>query len=126
MRIVKYYWGPTLKSLIVAEPGHERTALALHYTKQNLRRLDAMSQRVGFDYSVYLIVPVQDVMLASYERTREALQAASPKPVVGTGHLFVDRPQQYYYAYDGHINPRGSLRIGEFLLDRARVERASR
>jgi hypothetical protein len=125
MRILKYYWGPMLKSLIVAEPGTERSAAALHYTGQNLRRLDEMSERLGFDYTIYLIVPVQDVILGSYERTREALQGVSPKPVVATGQLFLDRPEQYYYAYDGHINARGSRLIGEFLVARDRANGVS-
>jgi hypothetical protein len=125
MRILKYYWGPTLKSLLVADPGGERIALALHYTRQNLQRLDQLSHRYGFEYSIYLIVPIQDVILGSYERTRDALQSVSPKPVVGTGQLFTQRPEQYYYAYDGHINALGSRRIGEFLIARDRANGGS-
>jgi hypothetical protein len=125
MRILKYYWGPMLKSLIVAEPGNERIATALHYTRQNLRRLHQMSERLGFEYTIYLIVPVQDVILGSYARTHEALQGVSPKPVVTTGQLFLDRPERYYYAYDGHINARGSRLIGEFLIARDRSAGAS-
>ena len=120
MRIVKYYWGPMVKSLLVPDPGNERLSVALHYTQQNFRRLDEMSKRVGFDYSIYLIVPVHDVIRGSYGRTLQTLTEISPKPVVGTGQLFTDRPQQYYYAYDGHINAKGSRRIGEFLIEHDR------
>ena len=116
MRVVKYYWGPMLKSLIVADPGNERITLALHYTKQNLQRLDRMSRQFGFDYTIHLIVPVQDVILGTYPQTLQALQDVSPRPVVGTGQLFTDNPQHYYYAYDGHINANGSRKIGEFLV----------
>ena len=122
MRLVKYYWGPAIKSVIVAEPGEERMAVALRYTAQNFKRLDALSRKHGFAYTIHLIVPVQDVILGTYTRSQEALQSVSPRPVIATGQLFTDRPQDYYYAYDGHINSRGSRRIGEFLVTRERGE----
>ena len=117
MRVVKYYWGPMLKSVIVADPGNERMTLALHYTRQNLQRLDRLSKQLGFQYRIYLIAPVQDVMLGSYPRTLQALQDVAPVPVAGTGQLFTDDPERYYYAYDGHINASGSRKIADFLVE---------
>jgi hypothetical protein len=117
-----------LKSIIVAEPGEERIAQALHFTERNLKRLDDMSRRRGFDYTIYLIVPVQDLIRGSHQRTLDDLNRVSPRPVVATAHLFTDRPTRYYYAYDGHINTDGSRRIGSFLVetDRQRVGREPR
>lgn len=117
MRLAKFYWGPTLKSLIVAEPGRERFEQALYFTKRNLQRLDEMSRRRGFAYSLYLIVPVQDVIRGSYPQTLAALNGIAPKPVVSTAELFLDSPTDYYYAFDGHINTEGSRRIGAFLVE---------
>jgi hypothetical protein len=126
MRLVKYYWGPSLKALLLATPGEDRLAEALRYTRQNLERLHAISRRAGFEYRIYLIVPVQDVILGTYPRTLEALQGVSPIPVISTGHLFVDDPQHYYFSYDGHINANGSRRIGEFLVAKEREAHAGR
>lgn len=116
VRLAKFYWGPMLKSLIVADPGQERLKQALYYTGENLKRLDRISRARGFTYSIYLIVPVQDIIRDGYPQTLQALNRVSPKPAVSTAHLFVDNPTSYYYSYDGHINARGSRRIGEFLV----------
>ena len=118
VRLAKFYWGPTLKSLIVADPGPERLSQALRYTKANLARLDAMSRTRGFAYTIYLIVPVQDVMRRSYPQTLVALNSVAPKPVVSTAELFLENPASYYYAFDGHINTKGSRRIGAFMVER--------
>ena len=117
-RLAKFYWGPLLKSLIVADPGTERFAEALRYTGANLARLGAMSRARGFSYNIYLIVPVQDLIRGSHGETLRALNSVSPKPAVATAQLFVDNPVSYYYAFDGHINTKGSQRIGAFLAER--------
>lgn len=116
MRLAKFYWGPLLKSLLVVEPGEERVTQALHYTRLNLKRLAAMSKSRGFTYSIYLIVPVQDVIRRSFPQTLEALSSVASVPITSTAELFVDDPVSYYYAYDGHINTKGSRAIGEFLV----------
>lgn len=117
IRLAKFHWGPLLKSLVVADPGEERFAQALRYTGQNLKRLDEMSRARGFEYSLYLIVPVQDLIRGSYPQTLDALSRIAPTPVISTAGLFTDTPTRYYYSYDGHINTEGSRRIGAFLVD---------
>lgn len=120
MRLVKYYWGPMLKSLLVADPGKERMATALAATKENLARLDELSRRVGFDYNIYLLVPVQDIIRGSYGETLATLNSVSPKPAIATAELLLDSPQNFYYAFDGHLNVKGSRRIAEFLISNDR------
>lgn len=117
VRLAKFYWGPMLKSLIVADPGQERLSQALRFTAANLTRLDELSRARGFDYRIYLIVPVQDVIRGSYDQTLAALNGVSPKPVISTAPLFADDPASYYFAFDGHVNVKGSGRIGEFLVE---------
>lgn len=112
----KYNWGPYLRSALIADPGQERMAAALIYTKRGLHELDDLSRRTGFAYSVYLIVPVQDIIRGTHGETLKVLNSVSPKPVISTAPLFVDSPQDFYYAYDGHLNPRGSRRIAEMLV----------
>ncbi|MGH9349989.1 MAG: SGNH/GDSL hydrolase family protein [Vicinamibacterales bacterium] len=116
MRRAKFHWGPLLKSLVVNDPGEERMAEALAHTGRGLTELDSLSRRAGFDYSIYLIVPVQDIIRRTHTHTLAALNRVSPKPAVSTAPLFADAPQDFYYAYDGHLNPRGSRRVAELLL----------
>lgn len=118
MRLLKFYAGPLVKSMIVAEPGEERMAVALEATRQALARLDALSRSAGFGYSVYLIVPVHDILRGTEDETLAALGAVSPKPVVPTAGLYADAPASFYFAFDGHLNPEGSRRLAEFLASR--------
>lgn len=116
MRQAKYHWGPLLKSLVVDPPGDIRMSEALRYTRQGLEELDALSQRLGFDYQIYLIVPVQDIIRGSSDDTLAVLNSVAPKPAIPTAQVLVDSPTSYYYAYDGHLNPAGSRRVAEFLI----------
>lgn len=116
MRLAKYYWGPMLKSLVIADFGEERMTIALKATEESLTRLDELSRRVGFDYRIYLLVPIQDIIRGTYGDTLATLNRVSPKPAVSTAELFLDSPQDFYYAFDGHLNPKGSRRIAEFLV----------
>lgn len=116
MRLVKYYWGPILKSLIVADFGKERMAVALSATKESLHKLDDLSRQMGFEYTIYLLVPVHDIMRGTHGDTLDTLNRVSPKPVIGTAQLFLDAPKKYYYAFDGHLNAEGSRRVAEFLI----------
>lgn len=118
MRLLKFYAGPLIKSLVVAKPGEERMAIALDATKQALARLDALSRSAGFEYSIYLIVPVQDILRGTAGETEAALNAVSPKPVVPTAGLYADSPARFYFAFDGHLNPEGNRRLAEFLASR--------
>ena len=116
MRRVKYNWGPLLKSLLLKDPGQERMAEALYYTGQTFRELEDLSRRAGFEYKIYLLVPVQDIIRATYPDTLAAVNRVSPKPVIPTAQLFVASPQDFYYSYDGHLNPKGSRRVADFLV----------
>lgn len=120
VRRAKYHWGPLLKSIIVNDPGEQRMAQALEYTRQALLDLDEMSRSVRFDYTIYLIVPVQDLIRRSEGQTLSALNSVSPKPAVPVAPALADSPASYYYAFDGHLNPEGSRRVAEFVMERER------
>ncbi len=117
MRYVKYYWGPLLKSLLLADPGEQRLKEALGYTAEALAAFDLLSRERGFDYQIYLIVPVQDVMRGTYGQTLAALSQISPRPVHQTGDLFVDDPERFYYSFDGHLNAAGSRAVAGRILE---------
>ena len=94
VRRAKYHWGPVMKSLLLADPG-DRMAEALVYTEAGLKELDELSRSAGFDYSIYLVVPVHDVMRGTHTETLAALNRVAPKPAIPTAQLFVDSPQKY-------------------------------
>ncbi len=121
MRLLKFYAGPLLKSLLVAEPGPERMAIALKATQSALRRLDELSRSAGFEYTIYLIVPVQDILRGTADETLAALNSVSPKPAVATAQLYSESPASFYFAFDGHLNPEGNRRLAEFLASRDRA-----
>ncbi len=117
-RMLKFYAGPRLKATFVAEPGPQRMNKALESTRASLQRLDELSRRAGFEYDIYLLVPAHDILRDTYKDTLATLQGVSPKQVIPTAELFLDSPAQYYYAFDGHLNPKGSKRIADFLISR--------
>jgi hypothetical protein len=120
VRRLKYHWGPLLKTLLIDPPAEARMEQALRYTREGLAEFDALSRTLGFDYTIYLIVPVQDITRNSYTDTLAALNSVSPRPAVTTAELFLDHPERFYYAYDGHLNAMGSRRVAEFLLAKDR------
>ncbi|MCC6805776.1 MAG: SGNH/GDSL hydrolase family protein, partial [Anaerolineae bacterium] len=98
MRRVKFHWGPLLKTLIVDAPGEVRMREALTYTRQGLQQLDDLSRQNGFDYAVYLIVPVQDILRGTDGVTLATLDSVSPRPAIPTAPALRDAPASYYYA----------------------------
>lgn len=118
LRLAKFYWGPMLRSMIVAEPGESRMDEAVAVTRRSLLRFDQLSREYGFDYEIYLIVPVQDIIRDTYGETLATLNDIAPKPAITTATLFLDSPGQYYYSFDGHLNARGSRRIADLLVAR--------
>jgi len=115
VRMAKFHAGPALKSMIVAEPGEQRMAIALQATSAALKRLDELSRQTGFEYRIILVVPVQDILRGTHGDTLATLNEVSPKPALPTAQLFADAPSDYYYAFDGHLNPRGARLVAEFL-----------
>jgi hypothetical protein len=116
VRRAKYHWGPLLKSAIVNDPGEQRMAQALAFTKQALDELDQYSREAGFTYKVYLLVPVQDLIRKTDEQTLAVLNSVSPQPAIHVAPALADSPASYYYAFDGHLNPTGSRRVAEFVM----------
>jgi hypothetical protein len=124
LRVAKFQWGPTIKSLVVAAPGDERMSIALEATRRSLARLDDLSRTRGFAYTIYLIVPVQDILRGSYGETLRVLNGVSPKAAVPTAELYLSSPKSFYYAFDGHLNPAGSSKLAHFLIEQDNVRAA--
>lgn len=115
-RVVKFRAGPQIKNLLAPAPGEEKLNKSLSITKEQLLRLESLAQKYDFEYHIFLIHPVQDISRGSHQDTYEKLQSISPKAVIPTAQLFQPSPGQYYYQYDGHLNPMGSEKIANYLL----------
>jgi hypothetical protein len=118
IRHTKYNWGPRLRTVMLAEPGEKRTEEALLYTSRAFRELDELSRTAGFEYEVYLVVPSHDILMGTEGETLALLNRATVRPAITTAHLFKESPGDFYYAYDGHLNVKGSRRVAEFLIAR--------
>ncbi len=117
-RVVYYRFGPALRAMLASRPDEATLAAALRATKVYLDRLRELGRTYGFEYEIYVLHPVQDILRGTYGDTLKAIRAlAAPAPVKGTARLFVDDPARYYYAYDGHLNAAGSRAVADFLLD---------
>lgn len=64
--------------------GEHRMAIALKATKEYLAKLDELSRRDGFDYTIYFLPAVNDTLRGTQGETLAALNAVSPKPVIST------------------------------------------
>jgi hypothetical protein len=122
VRRIKYHWGPMLRTVVLADPGEKRREEALTYTARAFKELDDLSRRAGFEYEVYLVVPVHDIVMGSDGETLAMLNSATVKPVVATADLFRDSPKSYYFSYDGHLNVKGARRVADFLIAREAVQ----
>ena len=117
LRIIKFYLGPELRSKIQPSLKDSALNLALHITAAQLKRLNQMSRKYDFDYVIYLLHPMQDIINETYHDTYLALNEISPKQIKETAHLFKEKTTTYYYKYDGHLNAKGSSTIANWLIE---------
>lgn len=114
-RVLKFYFMPAIKNMIVIEPEKDRLQEALKLTQEQLAKLDALSKQYHFDYKIILFHPVQDISRGSYKETIRQIQAIAPIPVVSSAEILQPDPNQYYFSLDGHFNKQGSQKIVELL-----------
>jgi hypothetical protein len=120
VRLVKYRWGPLLRTALVPGLDDARRRAALEATRGALAALAQLAGSRGAALSIYLIVPVQDVRRGTHRDTLAALSAIAPAPVQPTAQLFAADPERYYYPLDGHLNPEGARAIAGLLETQAR------
>lgn len=115
VRVVKYYVGPFIKSLVASSQPDDRVNEALKITGVQFARLDDLSKKFHFAYRIVLIHPVQDIMRKSDQETYQALQGIAPSVIIPTAQVFRDDPVSYYFPLDGHLNVHGSKKLAEYL-----------
>ena len=106
-RVVKFYFGPSLKALWAPTAKEETLDQALALMERQLNRLTKMSEQFNFRTDIFLIHPVQDLLRGSYKVTESTLRAISPTGMHSTAHLFLPSPEQYFFSLDGHFNEKG-------------------
>lgn len=116
VRVAKYHFGPLLRSALVPGLDDARRRQALERTRGALEELAQLARSFGFELSIHLIHPVQDLRRGTWEQTLAALAAISPVEVRPTAQLFAGDPSRYYFPLDGHLNPAGARAIAELLI----------
>lgn len=119
VRIIKFHWGPLLKSLLVPDLDEERLTEALDLTEAEFERFARIRDEYGFEVQIYLIHPIQDIMRGTHTETVEMLSAISPFPIRSVAPPFLEEPARFYYPLDGHPNSTGARSIADFLLSTA-------
>ena len=114
-RVLKFYFMPAIKNMVVIKPEQNHLQDALKLTKAQLAELDVLSKQYDFDYKIILFHPVQDITRGTYRETIKEIQAISPVPVVSSAEILQPNPGQYYFSMDGHFNKSGSKKIVELL-----------
>ncbi len=123
-RISYFYLAPWLRTTISPEADTERINQALQITGRELNRFVSLAERYNFQPRLYILHPMQDLMRGTAAETVAAIRSISPKnlEVIPT-HDSIPQPQQnYYYAYDGHLNAAGADIIARFLSSSSRVD----
>lgn len=115
IRVLKYYFGPLLKSYFSPASKKETLGKSLAITKIQFSRLHKMSKKYNFRYQIIVLHPVQDIIRGSHDETISKLQAISQSQIHPTAQIFQPMPEKYYFPLDGHFNPKGSMRLAEFL-----------
>lgn len=124
-RVSVYVFGPALRTLL--SPGLSQAELeeALLATKIQFDRLDDLSWRYGFEYRIFLVHPMQDLVRQTHFNTLQLLNYISPRGnVISTAPALLDRkdPEHYYYPLDGHLRPEGAKKVAAFLLQNGRLK----
>jgi hypothetical protein len=119
VRNAYYIYAPVLRAAFSPEMDAMELQRALAITAQQFRRLKELATYYGFDYSIYILHPMQDLLNGGYENTLAAIREIAPTDrVYTTAPAWLDGgpPQQYYYAMDGHPNATGAAKLAHFMM----------
>jgi lysophospholipase L1-like esterase len=120
VRIIVVQFGPNLRSWFSLEPSAADLDGGIQALQGQLSRLDALSVEYEFSYAIYLLHPMQELIRKTHDDTAVVIQAVAPASitVIDTAEAMLNNPAQYYFPFDGHLNPKGARAIADFLLAR--------
>jgi hypothetical protein len=118
VRVLYYNFAPSIKVLFSPGVADEVLISALQLTSSALQRFDRIGKKYGFEYQIYLLHPVQDLVRGTSEETVKLMRSLAPDGALvhSTNHLFPEFPQEAYHSIDGHFNIVGSRLIADYLL----------
>ncbi len=118
VRILYYVYGPVLRAELSPDTAADDLEKALAATERQLLKLHSLSEDYGFDYAIYIIHPMQDLMTGGYQQTWTTLQDIAPTMRVYTtapALLGSGDAAQYYFPYDGHLNAKGARLVARYI-----------
>ena len=117
-RVLYQQFGPFLRSSLAGGSTAEGLEAGIQAMGTSLQRLQGLADQYSFRTTIYVVHPVQDLLRRTYPETLAAVRraAGSGATVVSTAEALLDRPQAYYFPYDGHFNAAGAERVAAFLL----------
>lgn len=119
VRNAYYVYAPLLRAKLSPGMGNTELQQALAVTARQFRTLEELAARYGFEYSIYIIPPMQDVMNGGYEDALAAIkEIAQTDRVYSIAPALLEdgQPEQYYYAMDGHPNVAGAAKLARFMV----------
>lgn len=116
-RVVYYKAAPVLRQKLNPALAGEQKKAALAATQAALKELDALAKAKGFEYTIYLVHPMQDLVRGTYAQTLKDIVSIAPKGrVVPTAEALLDQnPVDDYYPLDGHLKPEGAKKVANLL-----------
>ena len=125
VRILVVQFGPALRTWFSLEQSTADLGVGVEAVGSQLARLDAMSSKYNFSLSIYLLHPMQDLVRQTHRETADAVRSAAPGrvDVINTAVALLNDPAQFFFPFDGHLNPKGAGAIADFLLDHTARDR---
>ena len=117
-RVSYYILAPMLREKLNPDLSQEEFTQSMNATQKALQKLDDLARAYGFEYTIYIVHPMQDLTRGTYQKTVEDIQSIAPrKNVIGTGSALLDtgNPVDYYYPLDGHVRPAAAQKIAAFM-----------
>jgi hypothetical protein len=116
-RMVYAAFGPEIRAAFSPAAAEAELAAGMAAIEAQLARIRTLASEKGFEFTIYLLHPVQDLLRGTWPETLRAVEAiAGDSRVVDTAQVFLDDPATYYFRYDGHFNASGARRVAELLL----------
>ncbi len=99
-----------------AEENEQALTKGLAITKNEFSRLEALSQKYGFEYQLYTIFPEPEIRHDIYQTLGKRIQAQTEKPITMLGDVFKENTRDYFFPSDGHFSVKGNAKLAEFLI----------
>ena len=126
-RILYFVYGPLIRAALSPRPAKSRLREALEVTRTQLARFQRLAGQYHFVGEIYIIHPVQDMIVNNGPATTNTIRGIAGKMAVfDTSDGMPGDARQYYFSYDQHLNAKGAAAIARFLLARDEERARSR